>query len=347
MPQRIDRNRLFLRDLFAGEFRGHALIMDAPPLEAPHAGDLACSDAPLGDWVDWALRAYERSQDWSDRLADDHVPYVITRTGTEILAAAFGCNVHLYPSDPPSARPLVYTAAEADALRVPSLDVPILARVLEFARQVRRRVGADVPVSVPDIQSPFDVAALIWNKEDFFVALYEAPQAVHRLVDKCRLLLESILDELVRVSGPINFCHCPHAWAPPELGMWLSEDEVGSLSVAMFEEFSLPVLQQLSRKYGGMFIHCCATADHQYASLRKIPNLRGLNRVFQQPGPLPAFHAFDERTVFMVAWCDLTGVMRMLDSALPTTRFLFNLPWMAEEDARRCLEALRRRCPRK
>jgi hypothetical protein len=118
------------------------------------------------------------------------------------------------------------------------------------------------------------------------------------------------------------------------------------MSVASFEEFCLPSLVDLSVTFGGLFVHCCATADHQYASFKKIPNLRGLNRVFQAPGPRPAIEAFSGQTVLMMAWIDEEKVREMVGMALSNTRFLFNMPAKPLDEAKRTFERLRSLCPR-
>jgi hypothetical protein len=343
---RITRNKQYLADLFAGPFHGHAIIVDPEPLPAEWPGDYACGSRPVRDWVPRALKQYEAQVQRLEALDDDSVPVVNLRTGTYILAATFGCPIHLYDDSPAAARPLVSTAEEADRLPEPDVYAPPLGRVFEFAELLQARLGPDVPLSVPDIQSPFDVAALIWNKQDLYVALYENPAAVLRLVDKCERLLTAFLHEFRRRLPQASYCHCPNAWAPAELGCWLSEDEAGSMSTPMFEAFCLPSLVRMSEAFGGMFVHCCATADHQYRSLGQIPNLRGLNRVFQAPGPRPAIEAFAGRTVLMVAWNKEDQVNETLDMARPESRFLFNIPGKPLEEARGIYERLRARCPR-
>ena len=346
MDSKIQRNRLCLTDLFAGASASHAIIMDPEPVATGMAGDFTIPNRPLSDWLSGTLESYERQLEWLDEIDDDSVPFVKLATGTGLFAAAFGCELHIFDDSPACAVPLVRTAEEADRLELPSLNAPTLARVFEFAEMIREKDGPNIPISVPDIQSPFDIAALIWNKEDLFVAMYEAPDAVKRLTDKCHALLKTFLSEFRRRFPEYNPCHCPNAWAPSELGCWLSEDEVGSMSVAMFEEFCLPYLVDLSETFGGMVMHCCAAADHQYGSFKKIPNLRGLNRVFQAPGPRPAIEAFSGQTALIVAWTDESEVHRMLDLALPETRFLINMPTQPLDEAKRTLERLRARCER-
>jgi hypothetical protein len=340
------RSRQFLTNLFAGPFPGHGIIMDPEHVPFGSPGDFSCSDRPLTEWRDWMLRGYEARVQWLEALDDDSVPCVRMNTGTQIFASAFGCRVQVPTDSPAFALPAVETAAEADALAEPGLDAPPLARYFELAETVRERLGDDAPVSVPDIQSPFDIAALIWRKEQLLIAMIDEPAAVKRLVRKCQNLLTEFWLELKRRFPNCNLCHCPNAWAPPELGCWLSEDEAGAMSVSMFEEFCLPSLAEMSETFGGMFMHCCATADHQYGNFARIPNLRGLNRVFQAPGPKPAVEAFSGQTVLMMAWMTEAQVNDLLDMALPTTRYLFNMPAQPLDDARRTYERLRERCPR-
>ncbi len=188
---------------------------------------------------------------------------------------------------------------------------------------------------------------MVWHKEDLFVALASEPEAVKRLVGRAERLLVRFLDRYLDELPNVNLCHSPRAWAPPELGMWLSEDEAGSISPAMFEEFCLPSLTRLSERYGGLFIHCCASAAHQYPSFGKIPNFRAWQRVFaDEGGPKVALDAFPE-TPFIVAWTGEEDVHKLLEMAPPKARFLFNMPAQESLDETKALyERLRERCPR-
>lgn len=74
------------------------------------------------------------------------------------------------------------------------------------------------------------------------------------------------------------------AWAPPEMGPWLSNDECGAFSTVMFEELCLPEFVDLAETFGGLGMHCCAGAEHQFESFRKIPGFYTFNRVAAQRG---------------------------------------------------------------
>jgi len=350
MTPRETRSRRFLTDLFSGPFRGHAIIVSPPPDDQgpPPPPDYTTSRKPVSDWLPWYVQQYRTRVRCAEAFDDDSVPYVGLNTNTGIFAAAFGCPIHVYEGQATNAaaRPVVNAALEAARLPEPAVDTPPLDRILELARLLRRELGPDVPLGVPDVQSPFDIAALIWNKEDMFAAMLDEPAAVLDLTGKCNRLLKRFLLEFKAQAGETNMCHCPYAWAPADLGIWLSEDEVGSISPTMFDHFCLPFLKDLSKTCGGLFMHCCANADHQYEHFKKIPKLRGLNRVFQSPGPEPAIKAFAGRTVLMQAWSPEDFLNRMLDLARPDSRFLFNIDGPSLEELKPFYERLRKRCPR-
>lgn len=347
MNSKVARNRQYLRDVFTGNARNHGIVIDPLGPPAPHPGDYSIPGTPLEDWLPNILQNYADQIAYLEALDLDSVPAARMVTGTGVFASAFGCELHLYPDTPAAARPLVFTAEEANKLQVPSLDAPAIARVFRMAEKVEACLGKDVPIGVPDIQSAFDIAALIWNKEDLFIAMMDAPDAVIALADKCQTLLKNFFDAYFRRFPQCNPAHYPNVWSPLDLGVWLSEDEAGALSVPMFEQFCLPLLNELSDRYGGITVHCCATADHQYGNFKKIRRLRGFNRFFWKPGPLPAIQTFSGHCPLLVSqYADEENLGRLLDMALPETRYLFALGGMALEDARRINDFLRARCPR-
>jgi len=346
MPDRVARNRQHQIDLFSGPFPGHAITFDAPAPEAS-PGDVTTSDRPVRDWVPAIVGQYRAWLTRTEALGCDTVPVAPMTTHTGVFAEAFGCRVVPFKDSNAAALPFVHTAAEAEALATPDWSAGRgLARWWELAELVQAELGPDAPITGPDIQSPFDIAALIWNKEDLFLAMVDAPDAVLALVDKTYALLTGFLDDFRRAFPQHNAIHCPGAaYGPPALGCSLSEDEAGSLSPAMFERFCLPSLVAMSERYGGMWMHCCAKADAHYPLFARVPRLRGLNRVFQYPpGPGPALELFDGATVHMVAWRDEAGVREMLDLARPDTRFLFDMGARPLDEARSCLERLRGWC---
>jgi hypothetical protein len=221
----------------------------------------------------WA--EYELMRRKSELVDDDRIPYLSNVTGTEIFAEAFGCRVHRPDDTMPFALPLIHTAAEADRLKVPEVSTSSLAYLFEIGDELYRRGGPDAVMKTVDIQSPMDVAALIWNKADLFIALLEAPDAVRSLAEKVRKLIVAFCDEWFRRYGMTYVAHCPDYVMRG--GITMSVDEVGAVSDDMFRMFFRDELIAMSEHFGGIGIHCCADARHQWGNFRDIPGLKLIN----------------------------------------------------------------------
>lgn len=221
----------------------------------------------------WA--EYELMRQKAERVDDDRVPFLSNLTGTEIFAEAFGCRVHRPDADMPFALPMVQSAAEADRLRAPELSNSSLAYLFDIADELYRRGGPGSIMRPVDIQSPMDIVALIWDKVDLFCAMVETPEVVKALAEKVRGLLVAFCDEWFRRYGTTHVAHYPEYVMHG--GLTLSVDEVGAINPEMFHEFFRGELVALSNHFGGLGIHCCADARHQWGNFRELPGLKVIN----------------------------------------------------------------------
>ncbi|MEI7835590.1 MAG: uroporphyrinogen decarboxylase family protein [Planctomycetota bacterium] len=225
--------------------------------------------------IDAAMQNYRVMLDRAGWLNDDAIPFAEVHTGTEIFAELFGCEVYRNDGSMPSARPVIFEPRDVAKLKVrPVMDSP-LAMLFEIGDELRRQAGPDVLLKIPDIQSPMDIAALIWDKTSFYMGIHDDPQAVDALALMCRELLIEFCDLWLARYGRDFIAHYPAYYMPS--GLTLSEDEIGAVSPDMFTRFFLPHLTALSDRYGGLGMHCCATARHQWDNMKKIPNLKILN----------------------------------------------------------------------
>ena len=227
--------------------------------------------------IEWAWKDYLRQLEQVSWLEDDTIPYLNVFTGTEIFAEAFGCKVHYADDNMPFALPLVQTAAEAEKITIPDYGSTHLADLFYIADELRSRAGNDAVLALVDIQSPMDIAALIWDKNTLYPALIETPEAVLELANKVKVLWFRFLDDWKARYGDPFIAHYPDYYMP--YGITLSEDEVGSVNSKMFIEYYLPELVEISEHFGCIGIHCCANARHQWRNFLKIPNLKLLNLV--------------------------------------------------------------------
>ena len=250
--------------------------------------------------VRWALERYESMLRAREVAEDDQIPFLSPYTGTEIFAQSFGCPVYCSGTNMPFALPKIHAAEEVRSLRVPSASAPPLERVFRIARRLRGRYP-EALLQLPDIQSPFDIAALIWEKGSFYAACIDEPEAVFDLCRKVETLLVKFLDAWFREFGTEYIAHYPDFFARG--GLTLSEDEAGAISPAMFNEFCMPALQRLSARYGGICVHCCANSERQWDNFARIPGLRLINLNRPEESLKEAYVRFAPVAAQMHAWC--------------------------------------------
>jgi len=225
--------------------------------------------------IEYSLNAYKAQMDWLEFADDDLIPFVSPYTGTEVFAAAFGCKVSYPAGDMPFALPFVRTSKEAASLSFPDpKNSPPTAEIFEIADKLREAAPGAL-MQLPDIQSPLDVAALIWNKEDFFAAMYEDPAAVTETVAMTEKFLCDFLDIWYGRYGTDFIAHHPDYYMPR--GVTFSEDEVGAISPEMFSRFSLGSLNRMADRFGPTGMHCCADSLHQWENFKSIKNLALIN----------------------------------------------------------------------
>ena len=225
--------------------------------------------------IDWAKRHYEWQINNTENYEDDSLPCLYPMTGTEIFAEAFGCDV-IYPDNSlPFARPLIFDSKEVNKLKVPKLEDTPLMMLFDIVDELKRFAGNDTLVRLPDIQCPIDISALIWDKNDFFPSMIDTPEAIHELSDKVMELMIVFLDEWFKKYGTSYVAHFPDYYM--DGGITMSTDEIGCVSPEMYRELFAGELNVLSRRYGGIGIHCCADSKNQLENLKKIEGLKVLN----------------------------------------------------------------------
>ena len=341
MADRIESRKMRWLDFMNPEKPARNLFQidftDGPVRPWPHPDNIR-------DRIDFALEQYQTQLQISEWLPDDRIPSLSVFTGTDIFAAAFGCPVHRSGKDMPFALPLVHDAGEAARLQEPDQSAEPLAILFSIADELKRQAGADALLQMPDIQSPLDIAALIWEKSDFYVALLEEPDEVLALLAKIKTLLLAFFDTWFARYGSDYIAHYPYYFMRG--GLTLSEDEVGAISSDLFRQYALPDLSELSRHYGGLGVHCCANARHQWNGFLAIPGLRLLNLVQPPQRIREAFSYFVGKVCQMHSWCGDNEPWTWPDQLPANARAVLSVSAASHDEALRIAERMNRVCGR-
>lgn len=172
--------------------------------------------------------------------------------------------------------PLITDIAQVNNLQVPEVWSGPSGVVLHEIERLCHELPPGTQVREPDIQSPLGIAELMWD-ESFYLALIEAPAAVHLLLDKITCFLIAYVTEIHRVAGErLNAAGFPPIWADAS-GTMVSDDTMSLISPPMHREFSVPYINRLTDACGPLFYHSCSWRQPYFENIRAIRNVRAYN----------------------------------------------------------------------
>ena len=142
-----------------------------------------------------------------------------------------------------------------------------------------RRAKARIPIYMTDIQGPFSCAAQMWNIQDFLCDLDEYTSEAHHLLSLCTDAIIKYFHAMYDVIGvdmiPIH-CH-PVIWIPKDCGVAVSDDFFAIVGANTVKEFSMPYLEKIGEKFGGITAHTCGNMNHLVQLMNEMKHLKAVN----------------------------------------------------------------------
>ncbi|MDR1145512.1 MAG: hypothetical protein LBK71_05180 [Verrucomicrobiales bacterium] len=195
---------------------------------------------------------------------------------TCLFPLALGCQSTFLTDGKEWAAPLITDPAQVDALRVPAVWESRAGEVLRDLRAQAAALPPDVLIRQPDVQSPLNVAEMMWDSS-FYLALVEEPAAVHRLLEKITDFIIAFVREVHQVLGArCNSVGFPLIWGGPR-GTMIGDDMISLLSPEMHAEFSLPYVNRIADAAGPLYYHSCTWREKYFANIRQVRNVHSYN----------------------------------------------------------------------
>ena len=214
------------------------------------------------------------------KLQDDRLYGIRANYGTGIIASMFGCPTVTFTDSLP-----IGTAVSPERLEailegdVPSPYTGLAGRALEtvaYFREMLRpypKLSQVVGSSLLDIQGPFDNASIIWGSS-IFLAFYDAPERLYRLLELTTEAIAQVTREHRRIDGqPLD--RDDGCWNHLG-GMCIRNDSSINLSGEQYAEFVKPYDARLLQEFSG-WIHFCGRAHQWWPLLLDLPRLKGIN----------------------------------------------------------------------
>lgn len=290
-----DRIRLAQRRLAAayGRLAGGAVPVvepGAPSVAIPLRDRFADNEKMLAHAVSWANAVAALDNDWP--------PFLDAFCTVPMVPEAFGAEIR-FRDDHIAVKPAIADIGSVWALKPRRMsETSTIDRMFGWIDFVQRRLGADVPVWVADVQSPFSVAAQIVSPGALMEACITEPKAVHHL---CRMVtdysLELMQKHLAQIENPC-FPGRNFPSIPDRIGICIADDTpLVMLSPDMYREFAFPYNAEIARAFGGVHIHSCGNYRHNLDNLPDLPGLRSI-QVHAGPGEFPLPGSADEDAAF-------------------------------------------------
>lgn len=313
-PERIERSRERLRRVWWGNAKPDRLPLvftHFPADDTAPVGD-GNTQAPTGD--EETLRGQLEAIIARACLQDDYIPSLFPGLRQGLLPTAYGAR-EVQTGGHTWVEPILRDAQDVTQLVQPDFTRQgVAAEFLETIRFFRAATQGRLPIQMPDMQGPLDLANNLWGTEGLLLAMQETPAAAHRL-------LQMMTDDYIRymclvreaAQGDWVPMHCmPVVWLPPALGVALSEDLLAVLSPRLYRAYGPPYNRQIASAFGGIIVHSCGSIKHNLAPLAATPGLVGVNVSITETSLSTAMHTVGSQCVLLVHHAALTC------NALPT-----------------------------
>ena len=210
--------------------------------------------------------------------------------GIGTVASSCGIDYAWHEGQAPAFAHKFKTVKEAlDASWVPVKDTPIGHTTLEMIDYFLEKTNGRIPFSLCDVQSPFNVAALIVDMSALFMGLYDCPDLVVELLERITERMTEFAHEQVKRIGEA-LVWPGHGFASSREfdGLGMSDDNSMMLSADQYQQFAVPAMVKAAADFAGPVFHSCGNWSHLAPIVRQIPGLRMVDGAFgAQTDPSP------------------------------------------------------------
>jgi len=237
----------------------------------------------------WQLGALQKSMLYKADVPNFLEPWY----GIGTVASAFGCGYLWRAGQAPMVERRFDSVAEAlEYEAVPVAETAIGRHTLEMIDYFVDKTRGKVPISLTDTQSPLNVACHVVDMKRLFMALYDEPEAVRRLLERIAHLLVAFTAEQIEQIGE-SLVWPGHGFASCRCfgGLGVSDDLAVMISDGQYLEFAAGAVSIVAEAFGGWAFHSCGDWSAKAGLIRRLAGIRMVDGAFSaatDPSPNPA-----------------------------------------------------------
>jgi uroporphyrinogen decarboxylase len=268
---RLQRNRRQWQDFFRGKSIPVFMNLCAPFLCELFGVSLRRYYTDLEVMAETQLKGIA----WHlEHLDDDELPQgVFLDVGTVHEGIVFQGEI-IYPENsPPWARPILEDINDVDSLQVPNFQDHNMLHLFQERFRALGCLVRGVPVFFNvHLHAPFTMAAQLLGAERLFMACYDSPHKVHKLMDFCMrafMAFERFKFQYgISPQGLDEFV----CWREAQEGLrrlWVSDDSASMVSPHIYEVFILPYNRHLFSSYDFVHLHMDGEWTHLIPQIKQ------------------------------------------------------------------------------
>ena len=238
--------------------------------------------------LEWQLGALQKSMAYKADVPNFLEPWY----GLGMVACCFGIEYIWNPGQAPATKPAFGSIEEALAYDIkPVAQTDVGKHNLEMIEYFLEQTRGTLPMSMSDIQSPFNIASLIVDTSNFLISMVLDPEKVLEFLELVADLEIDFYREQERLIGEC-LVKPGHGFASSRAfeGFGMSDDNIVMVDDSSYLKYTAPSFSKLGDTFGGPVHHSCGNFSDKTEILKEIPNLRMTDAAFTpetDPHPNP------------------------------------------------------------
>lgn len=238
--------------------------------------------------LEWQLGALQKSMDYEADVPNFLEPWF----GIGVVGTAFGIDYIWHPGQAPATKPAFQTIDDALASTIkPVKDTAVGKHSLEMIEYFLDQTKGKIPVSMGDIQSPFNNATYVVDTSNFLISMIMEPEKVLQFLDVLADLEIDFYKEQEKLIGDA-LVRPGHGFASSHVfnGFGMSDDNVVMVDEETYLNYVTPSFVKLGKAFGGPVHHSCGNFSDKVGMLKNMNGLRMVDAAFTpetDPSPNP------------------------------------------------------------
>jgi hypothetical protein len=238
--------------------------------------------------LEWQLGALQKSMVYKADVPNFLEPWY----GIGMVACSFGIDYIWNPGQSPATKPAFQTIDEALDFDIkPVIKTEVGKHSLEMIEFFLEQTKGRLPMSMGDIQSPFNNSTNIVYTSNFLMSMILEPDKVLQFLN---VLAELEIDFYKEQEKLIGDCLVKpgHGFASSRVfeGFGMSDDNVVMVDEDSYLNFIAPSFEKLGLAFGGPVHHSCGNFSDKAGMLKKLKGLKMADAAFTpetDPHPNP------------------------------------------------------------